>query len=600
MPLFYGPAQAPRACSRRTARSYGTVEVAMLKFLLGLLTGIALVFLGIVLLFAAALRFRERPPQIADNSVLVLRLEGDLPEKAPVELPFFQSERAGVTVTDVWSSLRKAALDPRIKAVALEPDGLSVGWAKLEEIRSDLERFRRSGKPTFAYLRTPGAREYYLALAADRIYLGPSEPLMLKGLRAEVMYFKKTLDKLGVVVEVEHAGKYKDFGDMFTRSDMSPETREVISSLVDDVYGNLVARIAAGRKKSPDDVRALVDRGPFTATEALQAGLVDELRFEDQMWGELQGRLGSGEPHQVPVERYARAQGVAGFEGRKRIALVVAEGDIVRGDPDDTTGDSQGITSYGFDKVLREVAADSSIAGVVVRIDSPGGEVAASDEIWRQMNLLAKRKPLVISMSDLAASGGYYMAMTGDPIVAYPLTETGSIGVVYGKPDLHGLFDKLGITEGAIERGKHADIDSEYTALTPDEREVLRQGIDESYRDFVGKVAAARHRPFAQIEPLAQGRVWMGNQAQANGLVDQLGGLDTALDLVKKRAGIPAAEAVTVVTYPPRRGLLDVLMKRSSDDMLEERLSRVLGRLPFRSWMHGGFLRIAPYHVEVR
>ena len=193
----------------------------MLKFLLGLLTGVALVFLGIVLLFAAALRFRERPPQVADNSVLVLRLEGDMPEKAPVEWPFLQSERAGVTVADAWSSLRKAALDPRIKAVVLEPEGVSAGWAKLEEIRSDLERFRRSGKPVFAYLRMPGAREYYLALAADRIYLGPSEPLMLKGLRAEVMYFKKILDKLGVVVEVEHAGKYKDFGDMFTRSDMS-------------------------------------------------------------------------------------------------------------------------------------------------------------------------------------------------------------------------------------------------------------------------------------------------------------------------------------------------------------------------------------------
>jgi protease-4 len=572
----------------------------MLKFLLGLLTGVALVFLAIVLLFAAALRFRERPPQISDNSVLVLRLEGDLPEKPPVELPFFQSERAGVTVADAWSSLRKAALDPRIKAVVLEPENVTAGWGKLEEIRSDLERFRRSGKPVFAYLRMPGSHEYYLALAADRIYLGPSEPLMLKGLRAEVMYFKQALDKLGVVVEVEHAGKYKDFGDMFTRTDMSPETREVISGVVDDVYGNLVSRIATGRKKSPDDVRALIDRGPFTSTQALQVGLVDELRFEDQMWGELQGRLGSGEPHRVAVEKYAKAQGVAGFDGRKRIALVVAEGDIVRGDPDDTSTDNDGIASYGFDKLLRQVAADSSLAGVVVRIDSPGGEVMASDEIWRQMNLLSKVKPLVISMSDMAASGGYYMAMTGDPIVAYPLTETGSIGVVYGKPNLHGLFDKLGVTEGAIERGKHAGIDSVYTALTPDERDVLRQGIDESYRDFVGKVAAARHRPYGQIEPLAQGRVWLGDQAQSRGLVDQLGGLDTAIDLVKKRASIPAAETVTVVTYPPRRGLLDVLMKRSSEDMLEERLSHVLGRLPFRSWMRGGFLRIAPYHFDVR
>ena len=327
MPLFYGPAQAPRACSRRTARSYGTVEVAMLKFLLGLLTGIALVFLGIVLLFAAALRFRERPPQIADNSVLVLRLEGDLPEKAPVELPFFQSERAGVTVTDVWSSLRKAALDPRIKAVALEPDGLSVGWAKLEEIRSDLERFRRSGKPTFAYLRTPGAREYYLALAADRIYLGPSEPLMLKGLRAEVMYFKKTLDKLGVMVEVEHAGKYKDL-----RRHVHALGYEPGDARGDREPGRTTCTATWWRASPPGarNRRTTCARsstaGPFTATEALQAGLVDALRFEDEMWGELQDRLGR---RTAPGARRDVRQSAGRGRARgqqSRIALVVAEG----------------------------------------------------------------------------------------------------------------------------------------------------------------------------------------------------------------------------------------------------------------------------------
>ena len=572
----------------------------MLKFLLGLLTGVMLVSLGILLLFAAALRFRERPPQVADNSVLVVRLEGELPERPPVDLPFFQSDRAGTTVADVWMSLRKAAADPRIKAVVLLPEGLSAGWAKLEEVRSDLDSFRKSGKPVYAYLRFPGTREYYLALAADRIYLGPSEPLMLKGLRAEVMYFKKTLDKLGVAVEVEHAGKYKDFGDMFTRADMSPETREVLDSMVDDLYGNLVARIAADRKKSPDQVRALIDRGPFTASQALQEGLVDELRFEDQMWGELKDRLHSAEPVRIALEKYAKTPALPGLGGRSRVALLVGEGDIVRGDPDDTAADGAGFTSYGFVKLLRQVAGDSSIKGVVVRIDSPGGEVMASDEIWRQMNLLAKSKPLVFSMSDLAASGGYYVAMTGDPIVASPLTETGSIGVVYGKPELHGLYDKLGITKESVQRGKHAGIDSDYTSLTPDERRVLRQGIDEGYRDFVGKVAVARHRTFDQIEPLAQGRVWMGDQAQARGLVDRLGGLDTAIGLLKERAKIPAAEPVTVVTYPPRQSLLDVLMKRSSEDMVAVKLSQMFGGMPFRSWMRGGFLRIAPYRVEVR
>ncbi len=576
----------------------------MAKFFIGLVTGVLLVFLTFVLLFFALLRFREKPPEIADNSVLVLRLNGDIPERPPFELPaLFGGGNPGPTVTNVWQSLRKAAVDGHIKAVALEPTGLSAGWAKLEEIRADVEQFKKSGKPVYAYLRTPGTRDYYVALAADRIYEGPSDPLMLKGLRAEIMYFKKTLDKLGVTVDVEHAGKYKDFGDMFTRSDMSPETREVLNSVVDDLYGNLVARIAAARKKSQEDVRAIIDQGPFTAVQAQKAGLVDELRFEDQMFGELKTALHADkDPVKVPIEKYMKVPPSAvGLQGKSRVAMVVGAGDILRGDPDDTGADETNLTSYGFDKLLRQVGNDSSIKGVIVRIDSPGGEVTASDDIWREMNLLSKKKPMVISMSDTAASGGYYMAMTGDPIIAYPGTLTGSIGVVFGKPDLHGLYDKLGITKDAIQRGRHADIDSDYTPLSPDERQVLREGIDESYRDFVTKVANARHRPAANIEPVAQGRVWLGSQAKGNGLVDELGGIDSAIQMIKKKANIPAGEQVSLVVYPPRRSILDVLMKRSSqDDMLESKLAQIFGRVPFRAWMRGGFLRILPFWITVR
>ena len=574
----------------------------MAKFLLGLFAGVALVVLGIGLFVWLLLRFESRPPGIADNSVLALRLEGDIPEKAPLELPaLFGQGGPGLTIANVWMALRKAAADPRIKAVLLEPEGLSLGWARLEEIRADVERFRKSGKPVVAYLREPGAREYYVALAADRIYLGPAEPLMLKGLRAESISFKGTLDKIGVSVEVEHAGKYKDFGDMFTRADMSPETREVLNSVVDDLYGNLVARIAEARKKSPEEVRDIIDRGPFTAAQALQAGLVDELRFEDEVWTAMSSRLG-GAPKKVSIGAYAGVPaGSVGLQGKSRIALVVAEGDIVRGDSNDSGSGETTLTSYGFDKVLSRVANDSGIKGAIVRIDSPGGEVTASDEIWRQMNLLSKKKPTVVSMSDVAASGGYYMAMTGDPIVAYPGTLTGSIGVVYGKPNLHGLYDKLGVTQNSIERGKHADIDSDYTPLSPEERAILRQGIDESYRDFVAKVAAARHRKFDDIEPLAQGRVWLGSQAAARGLVDQLGGLDAALDLVKKKAGIPAGERVTVEAYPEPTSILDLLMRRSSpEDLLQARLASLFGGMPFHAWMKGGYLRLMPYWVDAR
>jgi protease-4 len=572
------------------------------KFLLGLATGLLLVFLTVVLLLFAALRFREKPPTIAANSVLVLRLDGEIPEKPPVELPsFIGGDGPRVTVAGVWMTLKKAAADSNIRAIVLQPEGLAGGWAKLEEMRADLEQFRKSGKPVFAYLRTPGAREYYLAAAADRVYLGPSDQLMLKGLRAELMYFKKTLDKIGVSVEVEHAGKYKDFGDMFTRTDMSAETREVIGGLVDDLYGNLVQHIAAGRGKSADEVRAIIDQGPFTAPQARQAGLVDSLAFEDEMWSDLKEKLHAGEPHRVPVDDYLKVPPEAvGLGGRSRIALLVAQGDIVRGNPGDNGADESELTSYGFDRLVRGIRNDSSIKGVVLRIDSPGGEVVASDEMWRELNLLSKKKPVVISMSDVAASGGYFMAMTGDPIVAYPQTETGSIGVVFGKPNLHGLYDKLGITKDAIGRGRHADVDSDYTPLTPEERAMLRSGIDESYHDFVSKVAASRHRKFEEIEPLAQGRVWLGDQAKTNGLVDELGGLDTAVAVVKAKAKIPVSEQVSIVMYPGRRNILDLLLRRSPDDALESRLAQVFGAVPFHAWMKGGMLRVMPYWVTVK
>ncbi|MBS1858272.1 MAG: signal peptide peptidase SppA [Acidobacteria bacterium] len=569
----------------------------MVKFLLGLATGVLVVFATLFLLFLSLMRFREKPPEIADNTVLVMRLSGDVPEKPPMELPdFLSSGPTPVTVTAVWRSLEAAAADPRIKAVVVEPEGIASGWAKLEEIRMDLDKFRKSGKPVFAYLRQPGSREYYLASGADRIYLGPSEPVMVKGLRAEMMYFKKTLDKLGVTVDVEHAGKYKDFGDMFTRTDMSPETREVMNSMVDGLYANLVDGIAAGRRKSAADVRAIIDQGPFTASQALKAGLVDALMFEDQMWGEIKDRL-KVEPRKVSLANYVR---VPPSGTKAQIAIVVGEGDIVRGDPgDDGIGESS-LTSYGFTRMLKTLENDSLVKGVIVRIDSPGGEVTASDEIWREMNLLSKKKPMVISMSDAAASGGYFMAMTGDPIVAYPGTLTGSIGVVFGKPILRGLYDKLGVTKDSIQRGQNAGIDSDYTPLSPAQRQKLIDGIDESYRDFVGKVAAARHRKFDEIEPVAQGRVWLGEQAKERGLVDRVGGLDAALALVKEKAKIPAADKVGILLYPAKRSLLEMLTQRKQEDMIEMKAREVMGNVPFHAWMRGGYLRILPLAVDFK
>jgi protease IV len=574
----------------------------MAKFLFGLITGVVVCAAGLFLIFFALARsFRESAPAVAQNSVLQLQLSGDIPERPPVEVPFGAlAERPAPTVTGVWMMLRKAAVDARVKAVLLEPESLNIGWGKLEEFRADLERFKKSGKPLFAFLKTPGAREYYLASAADRIYLGPSDWLNLKGMRVELMYFKNTLGKIGVDVQVEHDGKYKDFGDMFTRTSMSPETREVMTSVVDDLYGSLVGRIAAARNKTPGAVSALIDQGPFLANDALQDGLVDRLRYEDQMFAELQQKVNSGELHKLSSGTYQKVPADSlGLEGRHRIAMVVGDGDITRGSAGDDGAD-EGIRATGFNKLLRRIGGDSSVDGVVVRIDSPGGDAVASDEIWREMNLLSKKKPVVISMSDTAASGGYYMAMTGDPVVAYPGTLTGSIGVVFGKPNLHGLYDKLGITQDSIARGRFAEIDSLYRDLSAAELDKLKAGIDANYHDFVAKVAEARRRPFDQVEPLAQGRVWLGDQAKERGLVDELGGIDRALELVKRKARIPAGENVAIVMYPPRRSILDVLFGRAQDSMMESRLRRLLKDWPAELRSHGGLLRMMPYTVSAQ
>jgi protease-4 len=380
---------------------------------------------------------------------------------------------------------------------------------------------------------------------------------------------------------------------------MSPETREVLAGVLDVLYGRLVGDIAEGRGKPPAEVRGLIDEGPFLAPEARAKGLVDALRFEDQMYGELKEKLKTGDIKRVSLQKYARIPPASlGLSGGRRIAFVVGEGSITRGSPQDTGLGEDGITAEGFNKLLRQVGDDAGIRGVIVRIDSPGGDAIASDEIWREMNLLSRKKPLVISMSDTAASGGYYMAMTGDPIVAYPGTYTGSIGVVFGKPDLRGLYNKLGITKDTLTRGRFAGIDSDYGPLGAAELEKLRGGVEASYRDFVAKVAEARHRSVAQIGAVAEGRVWLGAQATANGLVDELGGLDRALELLKQKAHIPSGEEVTLVSYPPRRSIIDVLFRKEASDAAME--SRVLRKINARLWYQGGLLRLMPYSLEVR
>lgn len=578
------------------------------KFLLGVLTGIVVTILVVVIAGFAIASLRTKAPAVADNSTLILHLDGDAPEAPAIDvsIPLFAS-RTPLSVESLWALLHHAATDSRINAVVFEPSGSTLGWAKMQEIRSDLEQFRKSGKPLIAYLKAANTRDYYMATACSKIYMQPSDQLDLKGIGLELMFFRNTLDKLGVKVDIEHAGKYKDYGDQFTRSSMSPETHEVMSSIADDLYADLVRTIAKGRNKSEDNIRAVIDNGPFLAKQAKANGLVDELRFEDQVLGELKTQLHESEIKKIDAHDYANVADTSAA-GANKIAFLVGEGSITRGDADSSTG--TGLESEAFDKMVSRVANDATIKGVIVRIDSPGGEVSASDDMWRAMNELHKKKPVVISMSDDAASGGYYMVMSGDTIIAYPGTMTGSIGVVFGKPDLHGLYDKIGITKDYISRGRNALIESDYASLTDAQRAKLREGIDIDYEDFLSKVAAARRKPVSAIEPIAQGRVWLGDQAKANGLVDELGGLDRAVEVIKAKAGIPASGKISLALYPAKRSLLDLLFKTGNDaDADADALLSGVGLAPIRAawhdaslrvWMRGGMIRMLPYTIRIR
>ena len=574
----------------------------MKKFLLGFAGG--LVFAGLVAMllvfgFLAAFSVGDNKATVTDNSVLVLDLNGTVPERPSVDIPIaFLGETAGPTVLDTWLLLRKGASDPRIKALVVAPRSLNVGWAKLEELRAQILEFKKSGKPVYASLRAATSKEYYLATAADQIFMPPDDWLDVKGLRAELMFLKNTLDKVGVAMEFEGVGLYKDAPDTYTKTSPSPQTLEVTNLILDQYYGDLIRVIAEGRKRTPEQARAAIDNGPFVGQGAVDNGMIDGLLFEDQVYDRLNGLVKAGSLKKVRASDYAKVP-ITGFEGPTRIAVIAGDGEILGAGGTENFSDA-GMTGGGMAKVLKQVADDSSIKGVVLRVDSPGGDAIASAEILHAAENLSKKKPLLVSMSDYAASGGYMMSMTGDRVLAYNNTLTGSIGVFFGKLTLKGFYDKIGLNKYLLKRGRWSTIDSEYTPLSPEERARLQSELKLYYKGFVQRVADGRKKDFNVVEPLAQGRVWLGAQALKNGLVDEIGGLDRAVALIREKAKIPAADKITLVPYPQKRTLLQVLMEREPASELDTAVDKVMGGLPWRSLSSGGVMETLPYTVKIR
>jgi protease-4 len=578
----------------------------MPKFLLGVFSGILLVFFAVgAVILLLLMAGGSSATRIANDSVLEIYLSGDLPEHISEDVSFASLQgRAPVTLLTVLKAIERAAEDDRISALELELDGLQVGWAKAQELRWAIEKFRDSGKPVYAYLINAGTIDYYVASAADDLRSPPESVLDVKGLSAEVAFYKDLFEKLGVNVEMERIGKFKSAAEPYSRSSMSEEFRQVLEAMLDEYMKQFLEGVAPGRHKTVEELRALLDEGPFLPDQALEAGLIDGLTYPDEQDELMRDALTVDELNKVTLSDYVRS-GAIDLEpsATNRIAVLYGVGSILRSSGG-VFGDTV-LSSDDFNETVRRLRDDESIDAVVLRIDSPGGDAIASDDMWRELNLLAAEKPIVVSMSDVAASGGYYMAMIHDaPILAYPGTVTGSIGVFFGKLNLRGLYDKVGLKKEILTRGRFAAIDSDYLPLGDAERAKLREGIEHVYHGFVSKVADARGVEYDAIHDVAQGRVWIGAQALENGLVDELGGFERAISLAKERAGITQEDDVSLLIYPATKNLLEIIFEDGSYPQAKlsfdgfDLLKSADRNLP--ALLKGGMLAVTPYAFDIR
>jgi protease IV len=544
-----------------------TRKVALI--ILGILgAGLLVCVIGVVLVWSV---FRRGEPTIRDNSVLTLRVAGALPDYTPDDplKRFFGGPDQ--SLSGLVMQFKKAKVDKRIKAVLLDVNMSGVGWGKAEEIRDAITDFRSSGKPVYAYVEFGLNKEYYIATACDKIIVPPPGELFINGLAADVMFFRGSLDKLGIYPDIYQIGKYKSAGDMFTQKQMTDAHREYINSMLDDLYNRYVQAIADTRHKTPDDVKKLIDNAPYSGAQAKAAGLVDDVMYRDDVEKQFKKLLGYKDTDEFVAVRGVDYRDVEpeslGLNKGEKIAVIYASGEIGSGSSQNSPSGDQSIGSDTVAKALNDAAADKSLKAIVLRVDSPGGSGLASDIIWHAVEAANQKKPVVVSMSDVAASGGYYISASAAKIIAQPSTITGSIGVVAGKPVMRGFYDWLGISNEYVLRGKNAGMFRETEKFSDDERAKFEEWIKTTYyQDFVPKVANGRHKDAQYIDSIAQGRVWTGGQAKERGLVDEFGGLDKAIEVAKELAKIPADKGVERVILPYPRTFLQELLSTSYDN----------------------------------
>jgi protease IV len=513
------------------------------------------VFLIIVLGIAARLWFLPPGPAVGENTVLTLDLTEALTDGPPTSAWEQAVFGAQPTLRQTVEAIDVAARDSRVKGMIVHLGSGRFQLAQIQELRDSIGSFRANAKFAYAYADSfgemgGGTGSYYLATACDEIWLQPFSELGLVGLRAEQPFFLGLLDKVGVTAHFDHREQYKTAMSMFTDKTMTSAQREETEDLLNSLLGQIVRGVAERRHRAEGDVRALIDQGPFLSNEAIKSGLIDHIGGRDDIYAAAQINAG-GDRKTIGIPDYIRAVGQAHRSG-PIIAVIDADGLILSGSTNPSP--LAAATAVGADDVadgLRAAANDRRVRAIVLRINSPGGSAVASETIWEAtLRAKAAGKPLVASLGDLAASGGYYIASNADTIVAEPATLTGSIGVVGGKFSFGAMSDKLGINWDSVQVGANAGLSTVTQDYTPEGYARLGKLIDDFYSGFKSRVAQGRKFDAAKIEAVAKGRVWTGEEARANGLIDALGGFDVALDLAKNRAGIDIGSDVTLERFP--------------------------------------------------
>ena len=579
------------------------------------------VFFGLMFIFGIMTALENRPI-VRNDTVLQLNLSGLVTEHFPRDAFGKEFEGASLQMHDIRKALAMAKVDERIRGIYLRVSLPEIGWAKSQELRNLLFDFKESGKFLTAFMEFCNEKSYYIALAADEIYLQPHSFAEFNGFAAEIPFFKRMFNKVGAEPQVENIGKYKSAGDIYKRESMTPAHREVTQALLDDIFDELTQAVTGQRGIDKEEFVAALNQGIYDSQGALELNLVDALSYETDVIDLLKKKV-FGENSEdrnlqvMSLPRYAKIPyAEVGMGDGSKVALIYAIGTIVSGSGGHDPLMGRNMGSRSIVRYLRSAKKNKSIKAVVIRVDSPGGSSIASDEIWSEIKSVRKTKPVVISMSDVAASGGYWISMDADAIVAQPLTITGSIGVVFTLFDLSGTYDKLGIDWETVKKGTHADMLTDKRAMTDEEWETFKKLTRDVYNVFVQKVADGRNKSWDEIDEIAQGRIWTGEEAQNFGLVDSLGGLDVALKIAKEKAGIDLTAPTQWLVYPQPKGFLESvfdrlsiraagLLSRNNHDgalfrTLPPETKSILKRIAVMSRARGGeIMAVAPFIPEI-